>query len=332
MAITNGIADPGNALALSVRLWKAIAIARTLSIVALGMLVAAVASASGQTREIVVYGQNAPSWNQQMGVTATRGTCNLSPEACMKTVETLLQQQHTSHFYLNLIADPETVLNYASQYSNASIAEPRLYEITLDDFPDHFNAWCRTPGVKAGALLSEVIKRTKSRNPRLRFGVTIYEDQISGLLANPAFTLELRSRIDTVHLFVHYRANGPRFETYVRRIKQDFPNASVIAGSYPYDRIDYRTCAPASHAHCSTAQELELFKQTLNIQVRMLQLGVVSGIEFYPGFFGWEENYGGWADPNQCLSRRKQDCIDNTKAMHQAVLQILAGARVKPVQ
>jgi hypothetical protein len=122
---------------------------------------------------------------------------------------------------------------------------------------------------------------------------------------------------------VHFRANGLRFETYVRKIKQNIPSANVIAGAYPYDRIDYWACSPSSPAHCSTSQEFDLFKQTLRIQLHLLQSGIVTGIEFYPGFFGWEENYGGWTDPKQCSVQRKQICIDNTKTLHQAALQIL---------
>lgn len=46
----------------------------------------------------------------------------------------------------------------------------------------------------------------------------------------------------------------------------------------------------------------------------------------HPGFFGWEEKFKGWDDPNQCSPQRRQACIDNTKSMHEAVRSILIGA------
>jgi hypothetical protein len=314
-----------NATHVQISLEKALI--RFPSVILLTILMASSASVAAQTREVIIYGQNTPAWNQKIGVTGTRGTCNLAPVKCIQTVKTILDEQHTSRFYLNLVADPKTVADYAALYSRASLSEHRLYEITLDDFPEHFNTWSRMPGVTADALLGQVIDRTKSVNPNLKFGVTIYEDQIDSLLANPRFVASLRNRIDTIHLYVHFRADGPLFEAYVLRIKQNFPFSSVIAGSYPYDRIDYWACAPSSRAHCTSAQELDLYKQTLKIQVRLLEQGVVRAIEFYPAFFGMEEKYGGWSDPRQCSPERKQICIDNTKTLHLEVLQTLQVIR-----
>ena len=288
---------------------------------ALVVLVAMGMFANAQTREIIVDGQNAPEWNQWLGVTATRGSCNLPPEGCMQQVEALLKSQHTRHFYMNLWddKDPQSILDRATYYSNASLSEPRLYEVGIDDFTDHFNNWCVMSAIRCDSFLGEVIAAVKSQNKALKFGLTLYEDQLPSLLANRRFTPALRNQIDTVHMVLHQRQNGPQFESYVNEVKHKFPNAQVIAASYHYDRIDYVKCGGV---RCSAAQELDFYKQTLKLQLTLLQQGVVSGIEFYPGYFGWEEKWPSWDNPKVCSPARKQDCIDNMKAMDQATLQL----------
>ena len=207
---------------------------------------------------VIVYGQNAPQWNKDLGATATRGSCNSSPEDCMKTVTALLNGQHTESFYLNLPTDADKAPNYAAYYSKASLAEPRLVELDLDDFADHFAGWCRSPKFHCDRVLKEIIDNTKSSNPNLKFGVTIYEDDIPSLLGTPEFTPALRKRIETVHLYIHNRADGPKFEKYLNQLEGKFPNAKIVAGNYPYDRLDYERC----HG-CSAADARELEKQTL---------------------------------------------------------------------
>jgi hypothetical protein len=274
--------------------------------------------ALAQAREIIVYGQNTPEWNKALGATATRSACNSTPEGCMKTVAALLQGQHTSRFYLNLWDDPKVIAENAAQYSKFSLEEPRLHELDIDDFADHFTGWCRS--LRCEDLLRQVIENTKSKNRNLKFGITIYEDQLSGLLANPRFTPDLRKRIDTVHLFFHTRSNGPNFEAYLKQIKQNFPNARVIGGSYPYDRIDYEK------SRNSTAEERDLQKRTLRVETRLLSEDAIAGVEFYPGHFGMEERLTLWNDPHECKPERKQACIENTKAMHNDAEMLLRAA------
>jgi hypothetical protein len=272
-------------------------------------------------REIIVYGQNAPEWNRSLGVTATRGSCNGPVETCMSTIGALLAGQHTSRFYLNLFDEPKTNLARAAAYSERSLAEPRLRELGIDDFPDHFNGWCRDASAPCDAYLGQLIDATKSKNPALAFGVTIYEDQIDALLANPRLTKALRGRIDLVHLFFHDRRNGPAFESWLSRIKQAFPRARVIGGSYPYDRLDYEKCA--DKAACVPAEARELQEKTLRVEAKLLATGAIAGIEFYPGHFGWEERWPAWDNPRICKPEHKAACIANTKAMHADAAAIL---------
>jgi hypothetical protein len=275
--------------------------------------------AHAQSREVIVYGLNTPQWNQKLGVTSTRSSCNLSPEGCVQVIPKLLNSQGTVRFYLNILDAPD-ILNRTAYYSQASLSEPRLYELDIDDFIDHFNGWCHRPGVSCTALLAQVIANTKSRNPALKFGVTLYEDQLASLLANPQFTPQLRGEIDTIHLYMHLRQDGPHFESYVNTIRHAFPNAQVIGGAYPYDRIDYVNCGAP---RCDADGERTTYQQTLKTELVLLQHGVINGIEFYPGSFGLEDKIAMFNDPRECSPERRQECIDSTKQMHQLTAELL---------
>lgn len=294
---------------------------------ALALLALVAISAHGQAREIIVEGQDSPEWNQKLGVTATRGSCNLPPEGCIKTVPLLLASQHTSRFYLNIWDDlnSKTILERTAYYSQASLTTPGLYELDIDDFVDHFNGWCHTPGQGCDVLLGQIISATKSRNKALRFGVAIYEDQLTQVLDNPRFTPALRDQIDSVHLYLHQRQNGPEFESYVNQVGHHFSHAQVIAGAYHYDRIDYTKCGALP---CTPAQELNYYTQTLKLQLTLLEHQVVNGIEFYPGGFGLEDKLSFWNDPRICAPARRQQCIDNTKAMDNATLELFKEFKI----
>jgi hypothetical protein len=281
----------------------------------LALLLASAAVA--EEPEIIVYGQNAPEWNQKLGATATRSSCNAPVESCMSSMAALLEGQHTSHFYLNLFDDAK-IVERAAELSRRSLEEPRLLELDVDDFADHFNGWCHAQGPQCEAFMRRIIESTKTRNKALKLGITVYEDQLAQLLANPNFSTNLRGRIDSVHLYFHDRRNGPRFEDYLKQIKAAFPRAKVFGGNYAYDRLDYEKCAG-----CTPAGHRELQQQTLRLQVRLLRKGEIAGIEFYPGHFGWEDRLPAWNDPKVCRPERRSACIENTKAMHGDVLPIL---------
>jgi hypothetical protein len=284
------------------------------------LLLLAATAALAEEPEVVVYGQNAPEWNQKLGVSATRSSCSAPVDSCMSSMAALLKGQKTGHFYLNLLDDPKIAAR-AAELSARSLGEPRLRELDVDDFADHFNGWCHAQGRGCEGFLRRIIESTKARNRALRFGITVYEDQLAELLGNPSFTSELRGSIDSVHLYFHDRRNGPRFETYLKQIKAGFPNARVFGGSYPYDRIDYEKCTlPAA---CVPVEQRELQKETLRVETRLLKQGEIAGIEFYPGHFGWEERLPAWDDARSCKPARRSECIENTRVMHGDVGAIL---------
>lgn len=269
---------------------------------------------------------NLPQWNKALGVTRTRQSCAESetPDKCLQFVGSVAKANNVKVF-LNIALDTSTSIDYSAAYSRMSVTAPYLVEIGIDDFVDQYSAlFPKTPG--PAALLSTVIANVKSANPNLKFGATIYEDQLgNAYLQDAKLPAALRGQFDYVHLFPHYREDGPNFAAYVQQAKRLFPNAGIIAGSYAYDRRYYLPCAPQGQP-CTTQQDFDLFQQTLALQVQLMRSGAVDSIEFYPGFFGAEEKWDGWSNPRECDPSDLAACIANTKTMRQAAVALLGGS------
>ena len=181
------------------------------------------------------------------------------------------------------------------------------------------------PSPDPAILLNKVVANLKSANPALKFGATIYEDDLTRpYLQDARLPSATRAQFDYVHLFIHYREDGPNFEQAVQQAKQVFPNALIIAGSYAVDRRAFLPCSPGGQP-CTTQQELDLFSQSLTIQVKLLVNKEVDSIEFFPGYFGNEDQWPGLSNPRECATGDQANCIANTKAMRQAALTILGG-------
>ena len=181
------------------------------------------------------------------------------------------------------------------------------------------------PSPDPAILLNKVVANLKSANPALKFGATIYEDDLTRpYLQDARLPSATRAQFDYVHLFIHYREDGPNFEQAVQQAKQVFPNALIIAGSYAVDRRAFLPCSLGGQP-CTTQQELDLFSQSLTIQVKLLVNKEVDSIEFFPGYFGNEDQWPGLSNPRECATGDQANCIANTKAMRQAALTILGG-------
>jgi hypothetical protein len=263
---------------------------------------------------------NTPQWNQELGVKYTRQGCSDAPAACIAFVGNVAHSENvkvTLHIPLNSL----TTAAYALEYSQLSLNAPYLVEVSVDDFVSQFKV---LPGQPA-AIVEQVIKNLKSANHNLAFGATIYEDDlVSPYLQNAELPAAVRAQFQYVHLFLHYREDGPNFPGYVSKAKQLFPNARIIAGSYAYDRRAFLPCAPKGQT-CTVEQDIDLFKQSLTIQVQEMKHGIVDHIEFYPGYFGTEDQWPSWTNARECDQTEIPACIANTKAMREAALSILAG-------
>src|SRR5579872_7049876 len=263
---------------------------------------------------------NAPQWNQELGVKYTRQGCSDAPAACMTFVGNVAHSQNvkvTLHIPLNSL----TTAPYALEYSQLSLNAPYLIEVSIDDFVSQFKALTGQPA----AVVEQVIRNLKSANRNLAFGATIYEDDLaSPYLQDAKLPAAVRAEFQYVHLFIHYREDGPNFPGYVQKAKQLFPNARIIAGSYAYDRRAFLPCAPKGQT-CTVEQDIDLFKRSLTIQVQEMKRGIVDHIEFYPGYFGAEDQWPSWANARECDPTEIPECIANTKAMRDAALSILGG-------
>jgi hypothetical protein len=263
---------------------------------------------------------NTPRWNQKLGVKYTRQGCSDAPTACMSFLGRVADSQNvkvTLHIPLNSL----TTVPYALQYSQISLSAPFLVEVSIDDFVSQFKALTGQPA----AIVEQVIKNVKSANHNLAFGATIYEDDLaSPYLQNAKLPATVRAQFQYVRLFLHYREHGPNFPGYIQKAKQLFPNARIIAGSYAYDRRAFLPCSPNGQP-CTVEQDINLFKQSLSIQVQEMKRGIVDHIEFYPGYFGVEEQWSSWTNSRECDQTQIPECIANTKTMREAAASILSG-------
>ncbi len=285
-------------------------------------------AAASRRWPIITFGTNTAEWNKLLHVTGIRMGCNKEPEVCVKVATAHVQTQHVNTMHIAMELGPGAEA-YAERYSQLSLGHPFLREISIDDFVStYYHAYKASHG-RTEALLRATIEKTKTRNPALGFGVTLYETDLkSGYLTDKRLASDIRRRIDYVHLFIHNRENGPHYEEYVRASKQIFPGAQIIAGSYPFDRIDYVPCSSTGKASCSNEQEIGLYKASIVVQTRLLKEGVVYCLEFYPANFGREDEWNGWDNPKFCRPERRQACIEHTKTMRQVVLSILRSSGI----
>lgn len=271
---------------------------------------------------------NTPEWDRKLGVSELRQGCSSPPQGCMQAVDKLARESGVDQITLAISSDPEKIAAYALEYSGASLQNHRLRGIGLDDALSVFLQW-RKQGRNPATLLQEVIANTKAKNPHLEFGMTLYEDQLEHPMLRD-MPASLRTSVDRVHLYLHYRQDGPRFSEYVKQAKQLFPKAAVIAGVYPYDRVDYVPCSITVKGPCTLAQEKQLFEESLRIEVSMMVAGDVAAIEFYPGNFGTEDSWTGWQRSSICATSRVQTCAQTTKEMHATTQKVLDNVRSEP--
>ena len=137
-----------------------------------------------------------------------------------------------------------------------------------------------------------------------------------------AFPASVLAQINYVHLYVHFREDAPNWASYVTKTKSLFPNATIIAGAYPYDRINYIACAYQTTVPCTARKSSPCTKQLLQSQLASVNAGTVMGVEFYPGYFGDPQTWGGWTT-QACQTARLSQCISNTNTLQSITLQVL---------
>jgi hypothetical protein len=174
------------------------------------------------------------------------------------------------------------------------------------------------------AFLAQTTRDLKGANPKLAFGITVYEDELSSdhlPLAN--LDAQFRSSVDFVHLYPHYRQEKLSFSAAAQQALKIFPQAKIVAGVYAYDRRDYLPCTRGNSTPCTNEQEVTLFTQSLKERLAAIASGEAEWLEFYPGSFGDEAKWPNWTAPRTCKPERVHECVDNTIAMRSIVRKIL---------
>ncbi|MDM0110736.1 hypothetical protein QTI66_01170 [Variovorax sp. J22R133] len=288
------------------------------ALTALLLITALTSALSGEPMSIMTWGVR-PSELALPYVTEIRHGCHADPLVCV--------ERYKSNGQINYVAIafaqpelPELNIGKARAYSLLSERIPELKEIGLDDF---FAFMRKLKATAKDNYLEQLIDATKSANSSLRFGVTVYEDEISKIKRDQStFSPSALAKIDRVALYVHYRTNGSNYPEYVRAVKGLFPNAKIYGGVYHYDRADYIRCSQDLPGKCSKERELGTYRDLLQMQFSMLFEGQLNGLEFYPGFFGNESAWSGWSKERSCSVDRRSECVANSQAMTRETLQL----------
>jgi len=276
--------------------------------------------------EIVTWVGNDPGWNDRLGVTLMRQGCDLAPIDCLRRLTVAAKAQQVSRWAVAVKRDATKWPDEALEYSQRSLTEPLLVEIDIDDFLSAMKTWHVSTLGRANQVLEAVTRNVKHHNARLRFGITLYEDELDSQLIAWIPT-ETRGRVDRVSLYLHYRANAANYARYLADARRLFPGADIWAGSYAYDRIDYLPCDQSRRRRCSVDEEIALYRESLRIQIGLLRDGSLAGIEFYPGFFGLEDQWQGWGNVRICRPERRRECVENTRRMRAIAAEELETLR-----
>jgi len=277
---------------------------------------------------ISTWAPSTDEWREKLSVNYRRSGCTRSPAECLESVKRAVARDHVKKYFLSIYSlktDPkaENLKKDALLYSQLSLKVKELEEIGIDDFVYKFRQFSKQLSNPAMAV-NEIIDNTKKLNPNLKFGITLYVEQLdSSELDDAQLPPNIRKKIDYVHLYIHFRKDGPKYAAYVEKAKIVFPRAKIIAGVYAFDRIDYLRCSQHDlfKRKCTSEEEIGLFKKALEIQARLLRDGKIEAIEFYPGYFGMEEKT--IARHGKCNPERRKECLQNTKEMSAAALEIL---------
>jgi hypothetical protein len=253
-------------------------------------------------------------------VNELRHACYIEPTLCVQRSSQNAKIQLTSLSF----AQPEKIqenIEKAVAFSEISKSQKSLREVSIDDF---FSFAKKLKVENKSSYIDRLISSSKSKNPDLQFGVTVYENELANIEKDSAtFSKEILAKINRVALYLHYRKNGPSFDSYVKRAKSIFPNAKIYGGVYHYDRSDYIRCDQRAPGKCSPEEEINLYVETLQVQTALLKKNEISGLEFYPGFLGREAAWPAWSKGKSCSTKRISQCIGNSQKMTVETLRIL---------
>lgn len=273
----------------------------------------------GAELSIMAWGTK-PTTEGASYINELRHACYIEPEACIDRYKTNPSIKYIAIAFARP-EDAEKNIRKAREFSSLSLKNPSLKEIGIDDFRDFMNI---SKKIKSTNALEQIIVAAKSENKDLKFGVTVYEDDIEEMEQNIAiYPKNVLNGVDRVAFYFHYRENEKNASDYINRIKSIFPGARIYGGAYHYDRIDYISCGQNSSKKCTQDEEKGFYLKTLQMQISFLRRGILSGIEFYPGFFGEENSWAAWKNPRICQTDQLKRCTDISQEMNRETLLLL---------
>jgi hypothetical protein len=249
------------------------------------LIIAAVVVSQGQNHRahVIAYGMAAPGQVSAYGITALRGKFDPSSGILDVYQEGIVVLRNSNVFKTSL----EAMVEEARACAQESKKVPKLKEVSIDDFLDWYME-ARAAG--RASVLDSIIDAVKSTNPALRFGVTIYEVELPGVVPGHydigVMPLAERRRIDVVHFYASSRPNLVNLPRYIDLLRREFPNAVFFIGLYNQDRGDFEHRPSAS-----VDEEEKLFSEGVRETCSLISSGKAGGIEFYPGRFGLENIY-----------------------------------------
>jgi hypothetical protein len=288
------------------------------------ILSSAVGTRTESVNRIITWGENSPEWNRALHLGGVRIGCSDAPASCADDAQKTARSQGVDKIFLSILLNPGRTITDARQYSELSRTHPVIYEVGFDDFVSQCEKLKLNPDALS-SLLNQISHELRSANPNLLLGITVYEDELySSRFALDRLDENFRRSVDLVHLYPHYRKEARRFPEAVERTEKIFPRARIIAGLYPYDRRDYLPCVQGGSTPCTNEEEISLFTESLKERLAMLNHSNVEWIELFPGIFGMEPRWKGWHEPRTCQPEPLQECLENTKTMHEVVRTALA--------
>jgi hypothetical protein len=297
----------------------------TVAVFLLGVMQICVPTARAQSGKVIVWSvpSNTPEWNRALGVWGARQGCSSAPTGCVHFAKELAHKYHVKVFLSILLnsSAPE----YAIQYSQLSSSAPDLIEVGCDDFVASYRK-LELNSSDPKSIIQSTIDNLKSINLKLKFGATLYEDELeSPYVQDSKLPAGIRAKFDYIHFYPHFRKNGVNLRKYILEVKRRFPKARIIAGAYAYDRRNYLSCAQNGKSACSVDEELALFQKTIAIENGLLKDGTIDAVEFYPGNFGHEEQWKGWQNSRTCGPGDQDACIQTTRQLHEIAIKELGG-------
>lgn len=220
--------------------------------------------------------------DQSMGIAAFRGKFEISGSQLDTYQQGAVVLKNHQAYHIPIEAMVEEARTYAEAAKGSKVTE-----VSIDDFGGWYSV---ARYIHRESILSQILDAVKTTNPHLKFGITVYEDELSaaGPRTITVVPLRERMRIDVVRLYTHSRPNYVELPRYVSEAKAEFRNAQVVVGVYDYDRREDER--PFQRPRTED-KEVEMFTENLRSACSLWQSGQAVGIELFPGTFGMEKKW-----------------------------------------